>query len=471
MIWIILFLGVVLRFIAIDQSLWLDEAISLVSAKNLTVLQIIYELTPSDVHPPGYYLLLRVWISFFTDSEVSARILSVIFGVGLIYITFILARRFFNKGTSYLAAILMAVSPLGVYYSQEIRMYSAAAFFSALSFLFLIQILENKKFAWIFYILSNFAVLSLDYMAYLIFPAQIVFLISLEKKKYLLKILSLLFISLLLVFPWLTLLPTQITKGQEVAKNLPAWSEIVGGVSFKDLGLFFAKNIIGRASFENKVVYAAIVGIFSLLYIYLLYLAWRVRGSKLFFLWLIIPLFLSLSISFILPIFSYHRFIFTLPALYILLAIGIFKLEKYRILAACLLILISLMSLIIFYTSPKYQREQWRQAVNLIKLNKSDAYVLFEDANTPPPFAYYKSENLIYFPGLLSVPAKSEKDIKELKMLDKNKDILVFEYLYQINDPRQLLIKEIESLGYKRVNTFDFPGVGFIYEYKYFDRM
>lgn len=471
MILIIILLGLILRIISLNQSLWLDEAISMVSAKNLTYTQIIYELAPSDVHPPGYYLLLKTWISVFGDGEISARLLSVIFGVLLIYVVYVLAKNFFDKKVAFLSSFLMATSPLGVYYSQEIRMYCAAAFFAALSFLFLIKITENKKFAGFFYVVSNLAVLSLDYMAYLIFPAQLIYIILSPNRRFFKKTLGALLISFMLAIPWLTLLPTQIIKGQEAASNIPGWAEVVGGNSFKDFGLFFAKNIIGRISFENKVLYGLIVGSISIIYVYLLYLAWKVKSSKLFFSWLLAPIAFSFAISFILPIFSYHRFIFILPALYILLATGVFKLSKLKLFVTCLLIFVSLVSLLIYYSNPKFQRENWKDAVNFIRNNKSNALVLFEDANIPPPFTYYSKKSLDQFPGLISIPAKSTKDVIELKALDKNREILVFEYLFQINDPNQLFLKKIEGGGYKRINTYDFTGVGFIYEYQYFDRM
>lgn len=471
MIWVIVFLGVILRLIAINQSVWLDEAISLVSAKNLSFSQIVYELGPFDVHPPGYYLLLKVWVLFLGDSEIISRTLSVIFGVSTIYITYLLAEKFFSRKVGYLSALFMAISPLGVYYSQEIRMYCAAAFFSALSFLFLIQIIEKKKFSSLFYIISNLAVLSLDYMAYLIFPAQLIYIIFL-KKKYLKRICTLLLISVLFALPWLILLPSQLIKGKYAAENLPLWGKIVGGNSIKDLGLIFAKNIVGRISFENKILYGGFVGFFSVLYLYFLYLAWRVKEAKIFFCWLLLPIFLAFVISFFLPVFAYHRFIFVLPALYILIAVGVLNLRKFSTLISLVITLISLTSLGYYYMNPKFQREHWRQAFEFILEKKSSSIVLFEDNHKPPPFIYYDHFSKIKaYPGLKKIPANSPEDIVTLENIEKGKSLLVFEYLFQINDPNQILIKEVENSGYKRINTYDFAGVGFIYEYQYFDRM
>lgn len=470
MIWIIVILGLILRLISINQSLWLDEGISLVSSKSLSFYQIIYELAPSDVHPPGYYLLLKVWILIFGDSTIAARILSVIFGVLLIYITYLLARKYFGKTTAYLSSLFMAVSPLGVYYSQEIRMYSAAAFFSGASFWFLSLVIDGKKYASFLYIISNLAVLSLDYTAYLIFPAQIIF-VFLYNRKIFPKILILLICTFILATPFLILLPEQLSKGRDAAQNLPLWAKVVGGSSLKDFALLFAKNIVGRISFENKMFYGGIVSIFSLLYLYLLYKAWKTKESRMFFLWLLTPIILSFSISFFLPIFAYHRFIFILPALYILFSVGILSLKKFHLTIILSILVVSLASLGIYYLNPIYQRENWKQAFDFVSKKKSNDLILFEDNHIPPPYTYYDNNKTKTLPGLVNIPANSSKDLVGFGNLDKNKNLLIFEYLFQINDPEQFLIKKIESSGFRKINTYNFAGVGFIYEYQFFDRM
>ena len=89
--------------------------------------------------PPGYYLLLRGWLAltgFPTGHadptgyrlEFAAAFLSLLFGVLLVPLTWQLARRLrLGDTTATVAALLVAVSPFGVWYSQEVRMYTLGA--------------------------------------------------------------------------------------------------------------------------------------------------------------------------------------------------------------------------------------------------------------------------------------------------------------------------------------------------------
>lgn len=61
--------------IGLNQSIWFDEAYS-VNLAQRSVGEII-SLTAVDVHPPLYYLFLKVWGEIFGFSEVALRCSSV----------------------------------------------------------------------------------------------------------------------------------------------------------------------------------------------------------------------------------------------------------------------------------------------------------------------------------------------------------------------------------------------------------
>ena len=104
------------------QSLWWDEGFSLRLAEQ-TLLQIIY----GDFHPPLYHLLLAGWIRIAGTSDFAARFLSVLIGTLMVPLTYRLAAHLFDRGTARLAALLVAASPVLVWYSQEARMYALMA--------------------------------------------------------------------------------------------------------------------------------------------------------------------------------------------------------------------------------------------------------------------------------------------------------------------------------------------------------
>ena len=100
---ILLAIGFALRLYRLGvDSLWYDETVSVYLAGS-PVAELIRH-TAGDIHPPGYYLLLRGWLILmgYPDGraapagiglEWTAGFFSVFFGVALIALTGILARR------------------------------------------------------------------------------------------------------------------------------------------------------------------------------------------------------------------------------------------------------------------------------------------------------------------------------------------------------------------------------------------
>ncbi|MBU1130504.1 glycosyltransferase family 39 protein, partial [Patescibacteria group bacterium] len=78
---LIIFLSIILRFIGINQSLWLDEAIGALVVKSQSYLGIVTQFPLGDNHPPLYYLKLKAWTDIFGYSEFALRSLSVVFGI------------------------------------------------------------------------------------------------------------------------------------------------------------------------------------------------------------------------------------------------------------------------------------------------------------------------------------------------------------------------------------------------------
>lgn len=112
-------------FIGLHQSVWFDEAYSILLAKH-TVVEIIH-LTGLDTHPPFYYLLLKGWASLFGWSELALRTLSVASMSGALVVSGLLVRKMFGSKVAIGTIILLALSPLLLRYGFEIRMYSLAS--------------------------------------------------------------------------------------------------------------------------------------------------------------------------------------------------------------------------------------------------------------------------------------------------------------------------------------------------------
>ncbi len=107
------------------QPLWWDEGYSVWFATH--PLSEMVALTAQDIHPPLYYALLHGWIGLFGAGPVVLRLLSVLVGVLAVPAVYLCGRRMLGPRGALLAAFLLAINPLHVYYSQEVRMYGSVA--------------------------------------------------------------------------------------------------------------------------------------------------------------------------------------------------------------------------------------------------------------------------------------------------------------------------------------------------------
>lgn len=116
------------------QSLWNDEGNTL----RLVQRDIgpLIEATAPDIHPPGYYLTLKLWTSFIGESELGLRSLSAAWGLLAVAFTYALGARLFARGAGILAALFVACHAFQVYHSQEARMYAQLAALTVMSLYF-----------------------------------------------------------------------------------------------------------------------------------------------------------------------------------------------------------------------------------------------------------------------------------------------------------------------------------------------
>lgn len=111
---------VVTRFDALgEHSLWLDEVKSLEDSDTLG------SAVSKRFHPPLFFALLHLWRRLVGDEVDSLRALSAIGGVLTVVATYHLARRVLqHRGAAIVAAGLLSVMPLALFFSRELRMYS-----------------------------------------------------------------------------------------------------------------------------------------------------------------------------------------------------------------------------------------------------------------------------------------------------------------------------------------------------------
>jgi len=109
------------------QSLWRDEAFSVLAAKE----SLSFIVTRLGFEPPVYYTMLHFWIKIFGTGELAVRSLSFI---GLLLATVIViewADQIYKKHwLAWFVPLFFFLNPLLLYYSFEVRTYGWFTFFA-----------------------------------------------------------------------------------------------------------------------------------------------------------------------------------------------------------------------------------------------------------------------------------------------------------------------------------------------------
>lgn len=121
-VWIglILLIALALRLYQLgEQSLWFDETHSWFQT-TLPLRDCLKDIAP---YPPLYYILMRP-VALIGRSEFWLRFSSVATGVVGVAITYRAGRQLEGRRLGLLAALLCALNPFHLWYSQEFRYYA-----------------------------------------------------------------------------------------------------------------------------------------------------------------------------------------------------------------------------------------------------------------------------------------------------------------------------------------------------------
>ncbi len=175
---VIILLALVLRLILLDaKSLWLDEAASW--RKSLGPATVILN-ERSDPHPPAYYLFLHTW-TYTGNSEFLLRLPSAVFGALTVLVLYGVGRTLNATKAGLLAAFLLAIDPIHIWYSQEVRMYAMVTFLTLTGVYFAVQLLRRGSWIdWLGCWLAFVNAAYFDYGGLIVWGLQIAVVIGLS---------------------------------------------------------------------------------------------------------------------------------------------------------------------------------------------------------------------------------------------------------------------------------------------------
>ena len=362
-----------------SQSLWRDEVDALQFASRPPAGLLAMFTRPGE-NGPLFFAALHPWLAVVGHSEMALRLPSALAGVLMIALTYALARRLIRAAgeqdpgerVALLAALLTAVNPYLVWYSQEAKMYTWLAVWTLSALLmFLAAVQRGGAWRWLGYLaLLGIAVLH-HLWAVALVPVCAAWLLALGRpyrsrwRPFLLTLALPLLPYLAVMGWWQWRLFT--TAGFQTGHPFVPAGKIAGGLVVA-LGQ-------GVAAAPNAAIAAGVV---ALLLAGSVLATGRLsrpgRAAALLWSWAALPPLVIFAVSLVKPMYAERYVIWILPALLLLLARGAVGLGRiFRPLGALALLFLLVIGL----------ANGWRQMHTPIKADFRDAAAYVESQRGP----------------------------------------------------------------------------------------
>lgn len=418
---ILILLAAALRFYRLDsQDIWGDEAFSIFLSK-MSLPAVI--AGAADTHPPFYPLLLFFWLRLAGDSAFATRALSAWTGILIVPLIFVFGKRVSasRARVAWFAAILSAVSPLLIYYSQETRMYELVTLLALASMYFTLGFTSPSPLpppspnrrgrgvgeGEVAYFLSTLLAMYTHYSAFYVWIAENIFVATgwwknrAASGSRAIKGWVILQIALIAAYvPWIAV-QSQFLGGKASAR----WDEL----GWRGIEMIFGKTLLAfsiglTADFPVAQSVTVVFLFFLLLGIFAsaTHRAGAIREVSLPAIYFSVPLVIAWLVNPILPFFFERYVLVALPGFYVTVALGLDYLASQNARAAFgatgVLVAFSLFSLSNYFLNDAYAKGKYGQMMGYVKSHAQpgDALVL----NNPlqkPLFEYYGPRNVPAF--------------------------------------------------------------------------
>lgn len=141
-------LAFALRLKGARQSLFGDEIAvqQMFISRGLPVILTYFPYTP---HHVMYSVLAWFFERLPLPIELSYRLPAILFGVGAVALTYVIARRIFDSTTAMVTGVVSAMAFYGIAYSQFAKGYSATHCLTLLAFLAISEIRNDRRWWWV----------------------------------------------------------------------------------------------------------------------------------------------------------------------------------------------------------------------------------------------------------------------------------------------------------------------------------
>jgi hypothetical protein len=316
---LIFLLGFVSRLVNITaEDVWVDEGFSYWAIRHDDMLRVII----NDVHPPIYFIGLRLWAGLVGISELSLRYFSLLpslISIAVIYRVAIEVQRLRGASIGYvplIASLLFAIADMETYMSQTIRMYTWHVLWVLFSMWFFLRWVRlGRRADLILWTVANITLLYTQYLGLATIGAQAFYVLLFMPNRQRLSGLGAIAFACLTFVPWGLEVVAGQTANVGTGFNVPStlaslwawriewftgqWALTIGLALFGIALLIYNKNAqVERVRFPH-------------------------RANILIWGWLLVPVIGAYVLNFFTPILMDYRLTQITPAVVLLIALGL----------------------------------------------------------------------------------------------------------------------------------------------------
>lgn len=357
-----------------SNSLSLGEALSLATAGSNPLSELLFYSRPWFLQPPLFFVGLHLWVTVLGWSELALRLFPVALSVANLGLVYIVVRWRFGVRIALTSLLLLAFSPLNLYWSQTIRLAAWTDLLVTLSFGLALFAADKPRqnWRWLLYGLSALGLIYSSYLGLHALLGQAVFLgLLLYKERG-----ALLRLGLTLALVALAFLPYLGSALEQLKAAGPVYSLNTGPAqiveAIQNLTLYFGANWL-----------LPLAGA-CFLSMYLLGLAWLWQNRRnlawLVLCWGVLPLITSWLGGLFHSNFNPYENSFCLTPFLVTVAVGVWRLSvisrrRWSYLALVAILALDLITCLNYYRH--YNTPDFRGAAAYIAQNRKDGDLLF----------------------------------------------------------------------------------------------
>lgn len=202
----------------LDSCLWFDEIFS-VHAATEPWSRILGFVADDVIHPPLFYILLKIWILVGGDGLISVRLFPFVFSVATLVPFLYLCRDLKLRASQVILGLtFLAANGALIKYAQEVRMYSVVILLATFSVWLFVRFFYLGKNIWLLTIVNTLLVYT-HYFGWLVIVAEIVAIIALQRIK--IRQIAISFgISFVSFAPWLIAVVVAASNSTGLGQNI-----------------------------------------------------------------------------------------------------------------------------------------------------------------------------------------------------------------------------------------------------------